>query len=240
MSYRSPFIITELCHMRNTRFTKINPLDIIMLDIRKKPAHCYDIEDIAKFRNLEKIYILTDEQGFVSELVKNIDLFENLYELSVIFKINEPPYYVELVDGNCHDVSNVLLIKNLEQCTVNHKKEEVDECINCITLYNLQNTRSSNCIIQNFTNDYLLNSLSAEIKKLIIVVNDLSNFRLDNLPFFLERLTIVYKNLQSSQDFYSEYKSKIKLPYNCKLKIIQDYGVLRLEIDKRHLNINDE
>jgi hypothetical protein len=216
-------------------------LDVIKFDIRKKPAHCYDIEDIAKFKNLEKIYMLTDEQDFVLDLIKNIDLFENLYELSVKFRINEPPYLIEIVDSNCHDISNVLLIKNLESCSLNHEgEEESANCINCIALNSLRNTISSNCVIQNFTNDYLLNSISSEIKKLIIVVSDPTKLELTNLPYFLEKITIVYKNLQTPTEFYTQYKSKIKLPYGCQLKIIQDFDVLLLESSKRHLNIDDD
>jgi hypothetical protein len=245
MSYRynkSAGVITELCHLRNIKITGINPLDVIKFDIRKKPAHCYDIEDIAKFRNLEKIYMLTDEQHFVLDLIKNIDLFENLYELSVKFRIDEPPYLIEIVDSNCHDISNVLLIKKLESCSFNHKEgeEESTNCVNCIAMNSLRNTVSANCVIQNFTNDYLLNSMSSEIKKLIIVVLDPTKLELTNLPYFLQKITIVYKKMQTPNEFYAEHKSKIKLPYGCKLKIIQDYDVFLLEISKRHLNIDDD
>jgi hypothetical protein len=217
-----------------------NPLDIVKLNIKTRPDHSYDIEDVAKFKNLEKIHMLTDEPDFVNQLVKNIDLFANLYELSVYFKMDKPPYYIELIDENCYDVSNILLIKNLATCTSKHEKEEVAECINCFTMYNLRNTRSSNCVIQNFTNDYLLNSMSNSIQKLIIVVNNPNELELRNLPFFLNALTIVYKTRATPREFYDEYQSKIKLPYGCKLKIIQDYDVSHLDIKDRHLNIDDE
>ncbi len=235
MSYRDKKqlgVITELCHLRNIKFTGIDPLDIIKFDIRKKPAHCYDIEDMAKFKNLEKIYMLTDEQDFVLDLIENIHLFQNLYRLSVKIKIDEPPYFIEIVDSNCHDISNVLLIKKLESCYLNHKeeKDESINCVNCFSMNSLKNTVSANCVIQNFTNDYLLNSMSTEIKKLIIVVVDSTKLELTNLPYFLQKITIVYKKMQTRDEFYAEHKSKI----------IQDYDVSRLELSKRHLNIDDD
>jgi hypothetical protein len=81
--------------------------------------------------------------------------------------------------------------------------------------------------------------MSVSIKKLILVVKYDVGFELTNLPFSLEKLTIVYDTEQTPTDFYHMHKSKIKLPYGCKLKIIQDWDVLHLDVDLRHLNIAD-
>jgi len=228
-------VITELCHLRNIRTTGLHPTEVIKLDI-KNEAHCYDIRDLCNFTKLEKIRMVTDEQAFIPELLNNIHLFENLYDLSIKLKIDKYDFK-ELVDGNCHDIADILLIKLLEPCVLAHEEGEAEKCINCYAYNALQNTESSNCVIQNFINDSLLNSMSSSVKKLILVMNYNPKLELTNLPFSLEKLTIVYKTHQKPSEFYELHKSKIKLPYDCKLKIIQDYDVSRLDVDQRHLNI---
>lgn len=231
-------VLTELSHLRYIRNTGLHPTEVIKLDIRKKEAHCEDIRDLSNFTKLEKIYMITDEERFVPELLQNIHLFENLYDLSIGLKVDKYNFK-ELVDGNCHDIADILLIKLLEPCVLAHEDGEAEKCINCYAYNALQNTESSNCVIQNFINDSLLNSMSPSVKKLIIVINHNPKFELTNLPFSLEKLTIVYKTLQKPQEFYDTHKSKIRLPHGCKLKIIQDYDISHLEVDDRHLNITN-
>jgi hypothetical protein len=113
-------VITELCHLRCIRATGLYPGEIIKIDIRGREAHCCDIRNLSNFTKLEKIYMITDEEQFVPELLNNIHLFENLYQLSIQLKINRYEYQ-ELVDGNCHDIANILLIKILEPCVLVHE-----------------------------------------------------------------------------------------------------------------------
>ena len=230
-------VITELCHLRNIRSTGLHPKEIIKLDI-KKEAHCYDIQDLRNFTKLEKIRMVTDEQQFIPELLNNIHKFENLYDLSIKLKIDKYDFK-ELVDGNCHDIANILLIKLLEPCVLAHEEGEVEKCINCYALNSLQNTESNNCVIQHFINDSSFNSMSTNIKKLILVMNYNPKIELTNLPFSLEKLIIVYKSHHKPTEFYDTHKSKIKLPYGCTLKIIQDYDVSRLDVEQRHLSITN-
>ncbi|NBU94076.1 MAG: hypothetical protein EBS18_06015, partial [Actinobacteria bacterium] len=49
------------------------------------------------------------------------------------------------------------------------------------------------------------------------------DFELTNLPFSIEKVTIVYDAEASPSKFYEQYKRKIKLPFNCSLKIIKSY-----------------
>jgi hypothetical protein len=173
-----------------------------------------------------------------------VHLFENLYDLSVKLKINKLKCK-ELIDEICYDNGYLLFIKSLEECPFNHKQIDADEeqnnkkCINCYVLQCLRHTKSTSCIIQNYYDDWLLNSMSSSIKKLLIIVSNEEKCRLLNLPFFLESLTVVYKTLKTPREFYDAHKHQIKLPYGCKLKIIQDYDISLLDVKKRHLTIYD-
>jgi hypothetical protein len=235
--FKSPkCVVTQLFHLRHISSIGLHPKEVIKLDIVKE-AHSYDIENLCNFTKLEKINMVTDEEEFIPELLKNINSFENLYELSIKLKLDKNKFE-ELIDKNCYDVANVLLIKTLRHCSLVHNKTKNDvNCEDCYACDRLQNTESANCVIQNIIDFSLLNSMSSNIKKLIVVNYNHKNIELLNLPFFLEKLIIVYKTLEKPNDFYNMYKSKIKVPYGCSLKIIQDYDVCGLDVESRHFNV---
>ena len=209
--------------MRNLKFTDKSASDITCLNIQHKNLHCYDIESILKLTNLEKIYIKTDEVGFVDEFIKHIHLFENLHEFSVKLQVGGLYDYEEVIKENCYDTEKVLFIKNLKKCDAVHDDETKNDCWDCYSLERLKNTNSKFCIIQNVKDNFLLNCLSCNIEVLTIIANNLVDFELTNLPIFVEKVTIIYSTEDSPSKFYEYYKSKIKLPFNCSLKIIKNY-----------------
>ena len=82
--------------------------------------------------------------------------------------------------------------------------------------------------------------MSPSIKKITVVLNHHEKIELTNLPFYLEQLTIVYTSMQTAQQFYDVHKAKIKLPYGCKLKIIQNLDINKSNFNERHLNIKND
>jgi hypothetical protein len=100
-------------------------------------------------------------------------------------------------------------------------------------------------VIQNVEDNYLLNCISIDIETLIIIANNLVNFELVNLPPNIQNVTIIYKNFYEPSKFYEMYENKIKLPIDCKLKIIKYfeysyYYKSTVDQGRRHLVIMDD
>lgn len=214
-------VLEDVCHLRNFKFTDKTPEKIYELNIRKRNLHCYDIETILKFKNLEKIHVVTDEEAFVDDFVKYVHLFDNLYEFTVGLQTDNKYKYIDLIKDNCYDTGKILFIKNLKKCSLVHNEDEKLECWECYTFERLSNTNSYICVIQNIEDNYLMNCLSYNIEKLTIVAKNLVNFDLSNLPCTIQNVTIIYDlNIEPSA-FYELVKDNIKLPFECKLKIIK-------------------
>lgn len=235
-------IIEDLWFLRNFKFTSGTASEIYELNINKKNLHCYDIESILKFENLEKINILTDEEAFAEEFVKHVHLFENLYVFSVKLQNGNKYDYVELIKDNCYDTGKILYIKNLKKCSIEHTEDNQKECWDCYTVERLRETNSYICVIQNIEDNYLLNCISNNIEKLTLIIKNLVNFELTNLPCSIQNVTIVYTSCYKPSDFYDNYKDKIKLPLDCKLKIIkyfENYSINPVDQNFRHLHITE-
>jgi hypothetical protein len=247
--------INDLYHLR---FCHFEHSDIVNINITGRLVKADDVKQLSKFKNLETIIIKTDDYFLLAELLKIIHLFDNLYYLSIRFqkeddckkytvtshdfvnnltKKEEVTKYnlVEIIDGDYYDIANILFIKELEYCHIIHSEDEKENCKNCKIINIIQNTYSNKCIIRDIKSiqDYgLLNCISPNIQFLTILINN-TNFELTNLPLDLKKLIIIYYSTDSPAEFYDKHKQKIKIPFNCKLKLIKN------QISTYNKNIND-
>lgn len=228
--------ITELCHLRNLKYTSMTRNQIYSLYIQKKNLHCYDIDTIKTLKNLEQINIKTDELSFVDEFIKHIHLFENLYVFTVSLQIGNKYEYINLVSDNCYDTGNILFIKKLEKCSNIHPEDSILKCWNCYTKERLYNTDSKYCIIQNIIDVDLLDSMSCNVERLTILIGD-NKFKLLNLPISLTKIIIVYNMVITPTQFYELHNNDIKVPFGCVLKIVRAYNHYEDDIDERILII---
>lgn len=221
-------IITQISHLRNLHAYGIEPGDVTQLIItdHKRSIIFDDVQHIIKLTSLERLEIIIndideDYTKIIYELEKNINKFKNLYD--IVIKLRSDP--VVNIIYSCYESKHLLLIKSLDKCTLVHDdvKSKESECLNCYTFNRLSNTEATKCIIQHVNNPGMLNMLSSNIEILFVLYSDLSNLYLGNLPMFIKNLCIIYCTNENVKDFYSKYKHKIKLPIDCKLKIIQDY-----------------
>ena len=236
------YVITGLYTLRYPSACQISCEEIYGIQIYTKPADIDDVKLLKNYPNLEQITMTTTDEGFLIEFSKFLDCFDNLYDIDIncVKYVNDINTYKKLITNDIYDLPNFLFIKNLIYCNIHPKINLTsNKCEKCCIYTILQNTKSQRCLIQNFQNSTLLNALSPNIKNLTVCVQSVQQCIMKNLPFTLETLTIVYSEPMTPEIFYSLIKNNIKIPYNCKLKIIQKLNVNYASIDARHLIIKD-
>lgn len=194
---------------------KQNPNNVYEIELLESTIKCSDIEKILQFPNIEKIYLSYTEHNFINEFTKHINCFDNLYDIFI--NTGNSSLYKFQIDND-----NLIYVSGIFDC-INGCISKEEKCYYCDNLNKLKNTKSKTCIIENIGNYNLLNNLSISIENLKIKIgwSDLKNFELLNIPILIKNLTIIYDNFTSPEKIYEKCKDKIKLPFNCKLKIIQ-------------------
>lgn len=225
-------VIEDLFKFRYPHNYLIEREKILSINIYKKAFNIDDIDELSKYKNIEKITICVDieefDMRFIEKFANVITKLNNVCEVNILKFEKFCSSSISLMQDNYYELNDLLFIKNLKNCDINHngetaEKDEKEKCIYCNTIKMFSATTTQKCIIETLTNKLLLNKMSYAIKHLVISSIDITNLIVDNLSINIEKLTIIYKDSKNANEIYEKYFSKIKLPYECELEIIRDF-----------------
>jgi hypothetical protein len=177
---------------------------------------------ITSMRNLELISLVSSDDSFLDGLLKKIDLFNNLYSIKIYknsFDANADKD--NLASHKCFDNGKILSVTGLKRCTVHKSKPEIAVCYDCYSMDRLENTTSPMCEIDGIVDADLMSSITTNVEKLTLIVDDLTGYELENLPYGIKKVVLIYKSTKyTPKEFYSNHCSKIKIPFGAKFTII--------------------
>jgi hypothetical protein len=180
----------------------------------------FDINKILLCENLEKIKIYV-KRNSLKLLLNNLHKYEKLYDI-VIYNTDSSKS-LPIIGGNKSFINEHLFYCVVDVCLNKHYKYVCDKCD---TIYKLRETTVQKVIIKNNKIIEILNSLPNTIEELTLYANSNTDILLTNLPVGLNKLLVVTN--MNVDIFYEKYIKKIKIPFGCKVIIVEEFNKEKL------------